>query len=146
MNPVHYSSDSDEWETPQWLYDELNKEFKFELDPCATSENAKCPLHLTKEDDGLSKSWGGKRCFVNPPYSKLKAWVHKAWEEFNKGSLVVLLLPARTDTEAFHNYIWDRENHRPQANRQVRFLKGRLRFSGATNSAPFPSMIVVFTP
>lgn len=134
-----FSSQSDEWETPQWLFDELNEEFNFTLDPCANAQNAKCPKFYTKEDDGLSKSWAGETVFMNPPYGReISRWVKKAYEEWrNNGTTVVCLLPARTDTRWFHEYVL------PYA--EIRFLKGRLKFGNAKNSAPFPSMIAIFS-
>lgn len=132
-----FSSNSDEWATPQDFYDDLNKEFHFDLDPCATTENHKTPHYFTKEDDGLIKNWGGCRVFLNPPYSQIKKWVKKAWEESTKpNTIVVMLIPARTDTKYFHQYIQNRS--------EIRFIKGRLRFGGSKNSAPFPSMVVIF--
>lgn len=127
----------DDWETPQKLFDDLNKEFSFTLDVAANDVNHKCPKYYTKETDGLLQDWRG--CvFCNPPYgSQIKQWVKKAYEQ-NKsyGTTVVMLLPARTDTKWFHDYIYKKA--------EVRFLQGRLRFVGAQNNAPFPSMIVVF--
>lgn len=132
-----FSSKSDEYTTPDSVFDELNKEFNFDLDPCSTDENAKCLLHYTKEDDGLHKSWGGCRVFCNPPYSKIKEWVKKAYyESLKPDTLVVLLIPARTDTRYFHDYIYHRS--------EVRFISGRLKFSNEVYNAPFPSMIVIF--
>lgn len=130
------SSNSDEWETPAYLFEELNEEFRFTLDPCSTADNAKCLKHYTKEEDGLRWSWGGERVFCNPPYSKISTWVKKAYTESLKpNTLVVLLIPARTDTRYFHDYILHRS--------EIRFIKGRVRFSGKDN-APFPSMVVIF--
>lgn len=129
-----FTSNSNEWETPQNLFDELNEEFDFNLDPSSTDENAKCENHYTKEDDGLSKSWSGYRVFCNPPYGReIKDWVKKAFES---NTLVVMLLPARTDTSWFHDYIYKKQ--------EIRFIRGRLHFNNSKNSAPFPSMIVVF--
>ena len=134
---VMFSSKSDEWSTPQHIFDDLNAEFDFNLDPCATIENHKCDTFFTQNDDGLSKNWGGYRAFVNPPYSQIKQWVKKCWEESTKpNTIVVMLIPARTDTRYFHQYI----NHRSE----VRFIKGRLKFGDNNNSAPFPSMVVIF--
>jgi len=131
-----YSSKSDEWYTPQKLYEELDAEFHFNLDPCATPESAKCEMYYTKEQDGLSQKWGGNRVFCNPPYSEINKWVEKAYRETREdNTLVVMLIPARTDTKFFHNYIYGRS--------EVRFIKGRVHFSGA-DRAPFPSMIVIF--
>lgn len=137
MNDVHYSSKSDEWETPQELFDELDKEFDFKLDPCCTPYNKKCKYFYTKDRDGLSHRWNPfGPVFVNPPYGKaIGKWVKKAYEESQKGCTVVCLLPARTDTKWFHDYCVKGE---------VRFLKGRLKFVNAKSSAPFPSMVVIF--
>lgn len=139
INKGLFTSNTPEWETPQDLFDELNKEFSFTLDVCATKENAKCKTYLTKEDDGLSKNWpavsGGGWRWCNPPYGReIKHWVEKA----SKARKTVCLLPARTDTKYFHDYIYK------QPNTEIRFIKGRLKFSGSANSAPFPSMIVIF--
>lgn len=134
---VMFSSNSDEWATPQWLFDELNKEFDFTLDPCATEENHKVSSYLTKEDNSLEISWGGQRVFCNPPYSEIDKWVEKAYRETrNDNTLVVLLIPSRTDTRYFHNYIYQRS--------EIRFVKGRLKFGDSKNTAPFPSMVVIF--
>jgi len=131
-----YSSNSDEWATPQGIYDSLDMEFGFTLDPCATKENHKCNVYYTKEQDGLKMHWGGHRVFCNPPYSDIAKWVEKAFRETrNDNTLVVMLIPSRTDTKYFHNFIYQRA--------EVRFVKGRIRFSGKDN-APFPSMIVIF--
>lgn len=135
---VMFSSKSSEWETPQYLFDKLDAEFSFTLDPCATSENHKCEKYYTKEQDGLLQSWEGERVFCNPPYgADIKRWVKKAYQEsMQEQTLVVMLLPARTDTGYFHDYILNRS--------EIRFIRGRLKFSNAKNSAPFPSMIVIF--
>ena len=128
---VMFSKDSDEWGTPQALFDELNKEFSFTLDPCATAENHKCPKYFSMAEDGLKQNWGGQRVFCNPPYSKIDKWVAKAfYETRNDNTLVVLLIPSRTDTRYFHNYIYGRS--------EIRFIKGRLKFSDGKGSAPFP--------
>lgn len=134
-----FSSKTPDWATPQLFFDELNKEFDFTLDPCASKENAKCKKFYTKEEDGLLQDWKGERVFMNPPYGQwISAWVHKAWQEAKtKNILVVALLPARTDTKWFHNYCINEST-------QIRFLKGRLKFGDSKNSAPFPSMIVVW--
>ena len=131
------SSNTPEWATPQSFFDALNQEFHFDLDPCSTHENAKCERHFTKEDDGLSKSWGGGIVFCNPPYGReLPKWVKKCYEESQRGAFVVMLIPARTDTRWFHDYIYGKA--------EIRFIKGRLKFGNAKQSAPFPSMVVVF--
>ena len=129
---VHFSSKTPEWTTPQELFDALNAEFHFTLDPCATKENAKCKKFFTAKEDGLKQNWKGESVFMNPPYGhEIGAWVDKISKE--KG---VALLPARTDTRWFHDFIYGKA--------EIRFLKGRLKFGGSKNSAPFPSMVVVF--
>lgn len=136
INEALFSSDSSEWSTPQDFYDRLNLEFNFELDPCATDENHKCDLYFTKETDGLKQDWENKRVYCNPPYGRgIDKWVEKCAK--HKG-LAVMLIPARTDTVWFHKWIY----HNLSA--EIRFVKGRLRFSNSKNSAPFPSMVVIF--
>lgn len=135
---VLFSRKSDEWATPPELFEELDREFDFNLDPCATPDNAKCEKYFTMEENGLVQNWGGYRVFCNPPYSNLAAWVKKAAEESARGALVVMLIPARTDTRYFHDYIYHKA--------EIRFIRGRLHFSGSKACAPFPSMIVVFRP
>lgn len=132
-----FSSESEEWATPQDFFDNLNQEFHFTLDVCATSENAKVSNYYTKQDDSLSLEWTGV-CWMNPPYGKtIKQWVKKAWESARKGSTVVCLLPARTDTTWWHDYCMKGE---------IRFIRGRLKFNGCKNAAPFPSAVVIFRP
>ena len=136
---VHYSSKTNEWGTPQDTFDKLNEEFNFTLDPCATKYNAKCPKFYTKEDDGLSQDWGGERVFMNPPYGRtINKWIEKAYKESLKGATVVCLIPSRTDTRYWHDYIF------PYA--EIRFLKGRVKFgkNGIYAPAPFPSAIAIF--
>lgn len=132
-----FSSKTDLWSTPQELFDELNKEFSFQLDPCALPCNAKCARFYTPDDDGLLQPWLGLRVFCNPPYGrKVGDWVRKAYCEAQLGALVVMLLPARTDTAYFHDYIYNKA--------EIRFIRGRLKFGGCKNTAPFPSMVVIF--
>lgn len=132
---VHFSSASDDWATPQDFFDKLHEEFNFTLDPCADAENAKCSKFYTKEQDGLTPSWEGERVFCNPPYGRVIGnWVRKCAE--GGATVTVALLPARTDTRWFHDYIYNKA--------EVRFLKGRLKFGGHKNSAPFPSMVVIW--
>lgn len=135
---VLFSSKTDNWETPPEVFKDLDNEFKFTLDPCASKENHKCAKYFTKEDNGLVQSWGGYKVFCNPPYGRtIAAWVEKAYIESKKeNTLVVMLLPARTDTRWFHEFIYHKF--------EIRFIKGRLKFGGSKNSAPFPSMIVIF--
>jgi len=138
MNSGMYSSATDEWATPQDLFDSLDREFHFTLDPCANELNHKCERYYSRADDGLSKNWGGQIVFCNPPYGRqIGKWVRKALEESQKpGTVVVMLIPARTDTTWFHDYIYGKA--------EVRFVRGRIKFGEAKNSAPFPSMVVVF--
>jgi phage N-6-adenine-methyltransferase len=132
---VHYSSATAEWSTPQSLFDELNKEFGFDLDVCATDENAKCGTWFTEREDGLAQKWTGT-CWMNPPYGdEIKRWVQKAWESAEAGATVVCLVPARVDT----GWWWDYCRYG-----EIRFLRGRLKFGGGDMSAPFPSAVVVF--
>lgn len=131
---VMFSSKTDLWSTPQEFFDELNREFGFNLDACAIPENAKCERFFTPEIDGLSQDWGENTVWCNPPYGReIGAWVRKASES---EALTVMLLPARTDTKWFHDYIYHKA--------EIRFIKGRLKFGDGKNSAPFPSMVVVF--
>ena len=135
ITPGMMSSLSNEWTTPQKLFDELNLEFKFTLDPCSTHENAKCARHFTRDDDGLTKDWQGT-VFVNPPYGReIGKWIKKAYDESQKGATVVCLIPSRTDTAYWHDYVMKG---------QIRFIRGRLKFGDGNNPAPFPSAIVVF--
>ena len=132
-----FSSKSDEYSTPYDTFNALDYEFHFTLDACATESNRKCKKYYSVDTDGLKADWGGERVFCNPPYSKIKDWVKKCYEESLKpGTLVAMLIPARTDTKWFHDYILHRS--------EVRFIKGRLKFGSSKNSAPFPSMIVIF--
>jgi len=133
-----FTSDSDEWSTPQAFYDLLDREFHFTLDPCATAENAKCAKFYTKEDDGLNPHlWHHQVVFVNPPYSQIKEWTRACGIAAGcYHATVVLLIPSRTDTRYWHRYIMRAA--------EVRFVRGRLKFGGATNSAPFPSAVAVF--
>ena len=128
---------TDEWATPQWLFDQLDAEFHFTLDPCSTDENAKCRKHYTALEDGLTQDWSGETVFCNPPYGRgLTAWVQKCCLHATGGGIAVMLLPARTDTGWFHDYIYRKA--------EVRFLRGRVKFGGSKWNAPFPSMVVVF--
>jgi phage N-6-adenine-methyltransferase len=139
---VLFSHKSDNWATPQWLFDKLNKNYNFTLDPCASQDNAKCSKFYTESDNGLTKSYTNETVFVNPPYSKTYDWVFKAFHESLRGdTTIVMLLPARTDTKWFHEFCLD-----PILVKSVTFIKGRLKFGGHKNSAPFPSMVVEFCP
>ena len=137
INNGLFTSNSEEYSTSQDFFDELNKEFSFNLDVCATKDNTKCLIYYDKQRDGLKQSWDGYNIFMNPPYgSVIKDWIKKASEA--RGGVVVCLLPARTDTRYFHEYIYQKPGV------EIRFIKGRLKFGGLTNSAPFPSMLVIF--
>lgn len=132
---VHYSSETDEWSTPQDLFDLLDAEFRFEIDVCATAENAKCKRFFVRGDNSLEQSWTGT-CWMNPPYGRaIVNWVEKAWFSAEDGATVVCLLPARVDTDWWWSYCRHGE---------VRFLRGRLKFGNAEAGAPFPSAVVVF--
>lgn len=135
-----FSSKTDEWATPQKLFDKLNQFYKFTLDPCATKENAKCSKFYTKQDNGILQNWSGEVAFVNPPYSEVADWVEKCYQEnLQNGVTSVLLIPSRTDTKWFHKFCMKAD--------LIQFVKGRVKFengSSKPNSAPFPSMIVVF--
>jgi len=133
-----FTSTTDLWATPQAFFDALDAEFHFTLDPCATPDNAKCPHYYTEADDGLRQDWGGQKVFCNPPYGRAIAqWVKKCHDEAQKPqTTVVMLIPARTDTAYFHDYIYHQA--------ELRFIRGRLHFNEAPQGAPFPSMVVVF--
>jgi site-specific DNA-methyltransferase (adenine-specific) len=127
-----------EWETPAWLFERLDAEFHFTLDVCAEPWNAKVEPYLSPEDDALERAWPGV-CWMNPPYGAvLRDWIAKAWAASQCGATVVCLLPARTDTAWFHDFVLQAE--------EIRFVRGRLRFGGAPAHAPFPSIVVVFRP
>lgn len=137
MNKSLLSTGKNDWETPHDFFEELDKEFHFTLDPCASEQNHKCKKYYTEKENGLLQDWSGEIVYCNPPYSAKEqdAWVRKCYEE-SIHALVVMLVPARTDTERFHKYIL------PHA--EIRFLKGRLTFVGAKDPAPFPNMVVIF--
>jgi phage N-6-adenine-methyltransferase len=137
-NELMFSSKTDDWETPIDFFNEINKEFYFNFDACASEQNAKCKQYCSKEQDGLAQQWGD-RTWCNPPYGReIGRWVRKAYEESRAGKLVVMLIPARTDTKWFHEYIYNK------AGVEIRFIKGRLKFGNSKSGAPFPSMLVVF--
>ena len=142
MNKVLLSSKKMDWCTPQDFFDKLNAEFNFTLDAAATDKTAKCPDYYTPESDGLTSSWNkGGAVFCNPPYGRLLAkWVRKAYEESQTGITIVLLIPARTDTSYFHDFIYGKA--------EIRFVRGRLKFTDDNGkqyaAAPFPSMVVIY--
>jgi len=162
-NALMFSSANDAWATPQDYFDYINSFYHFTLDPCALPDTAKCAKFYTPEDNGLIQPWTGERVFVNCPYSKSALWIEKCHQEKYKAQIIVLLVPARTDTLAFHRYIYE------QPDTTIKFLKGRLIFGtedywkwvwsqkeingkfnklynhyGKKNAAPFPSMLVTF--
>jgi site-specific DNA-methyltransferase (adenine-specific) len=133
---VHFSSKTDLHATPQDFFDKLDAEFNFELDVCASPENAKCARYFTKEQDGLAQEWRGV-VFMNPPYGRdIKLWIRKAFESSLAGATVVCLLPARTDTAYWHDYVMKAD--------EIRFIRGRLKFGDSKNVAPFPSAVAIF--
>lgn len=144
MNSVHFMSKKSDWETPQDLFNRLNDEFHFTLDAAASDLNHKLPHYYTEKEDGLAQDWGGERVFCNPPYGSKETglWTEKCWREAQKpDTLVVLLIPARTDRKSFHDFIYNKPNV------TIRFLKGRLQFEDngkKMGTAPFPSMICIF--
>ena len=136
---VMFSSKTGMWATPQEFFNKLDWLFgPFDLDPCACEDNAKCSKFFTEADDGLSQSWEGFTSFVNPPYGRgIDKWIKKAYDESRKeNTKVVMLIPSRTDTKYWHNYVMKAD--------EVHFVKGRLKFGDSENSAPFPSAVIVF--
>jgi site-specific DNA-methyltransferase (adenine-specific) len=158
-NALLFSSATDEWETPQAFFDGLDREFGFGLDVAASRENKKCECYFgldadALKPDGLAADWfaytesGEHAAWMNPPYSRGRQghFIAKAARERRRGVLTVALLPARTDTKAFHENIYDAATWQAREGIEIRLLKGRLKFGGAANSAPFPSMVVIFRP
>lgn len=147
-----FSKASDEWSTPQDLFDALHAEFAFVLDAAASRENRKVenyrgPDHLQVEHrNGLVFSWGAGPVWLNPPYSQCRAFIEKAASEAWDGCTTVCLVPSRTDTRWWHSCVWDAVTHQPRPGVEVRFLKGRLKFGGASQGAPFPSVVIIFRP
>ncbi len=138
---VHFSSKSDNWETPQDLFDALDKEYDFQWDACADSNNTKTPgCYYDEKDNALIQDWHrtAEVFWMNPPYSMLKEFLKKAYEESQLGCTVVCLIPSRTDTVAWHTYVMKAY--------KILLVKGRIKFGGSKNSAPFPSAIIVFKP
>ena len=142
LNQGLFSSEKQDWCTPQQFFDELDAEFHFVLDAAATHQNSKCKRCFTPVDDGLIQNWDvGGAVYCNPPYGKeIGLWVKKAYEEAQKGTTIVMLIPARTDTKYFHEYIYHKA--------EIRFVKGRLKFTDENGTpkgtAPFPSMVVIY--
>lgn len=140
MKNVHFLSKTIEWSTPQKLFDVLDREFQFTLDPCASKNNAKCKHYCNKSINGLTYDWSNYSVFMNPPYGRqIKWWMKKAYNEAQTNPLpIVCLIPARTDTIWWHEYCMKAD--------EIRFVRGRLKFSDCENSAPFPSAVVIFYP
>ena len=135
---VHFSSRTDEWPTPDWLFSLLDQEFRFSLDPCCSDANARCARHFTRREDGLTQDWTRDVVFMNPPYGReIGQWMRKAFESAQAGATVVCLVPARTDTAWWHTYA---------VQGKIRSPRGRLKFGEAAQGAPFPSAVVVFRP
>jgi site-specific DNA-methyltransferase (adenine-specific) len=154
---VMFSKASDEWSTPQDLFSELNLEFEFIWDLAASKDNSKCGSYYYGPDhvdlnrrDALACRWVGSvvpgALWLNPPYSQCREFIEKAAASAKAGATVVCLVPSRTDTRWWHAHVWDRETHQPQHGVEIRFLKGRLKFGGASAGAPFPSVVIVFRP
>jgi len=135
---IGFRSSASAWSTPGTFFERLDREFKFTLDPCASHENTTCNKYYTEEDDGLAQSWSGETVFMNPPYGRdIGMWLRKAHEESkNKNTTVVCLIPARTDTKYWHDYVMKAV--------EIRLVKGRLKFGESKNAAPFPSAVVIF--
>ena len=138
MNNALFASEKHDWETPAQFFAELNREFNFTLDPCCYPQTAKAKTYYTKSENGLIQNWAGHTVFCNPPYgSEIGEWAKKCYQESRKpGTTVVLLIPSRTDTAYFHDWIYRKA--------ELRFVRGRLKFVGAKSSAPFPSMLAVY--
>jgi phage N-6-adenine-methyltransferase len=131
-----YSSRTDDWATPAKLFRQLDREFHFTLDVCASAANAKCAAYFTKADDGLAQDWGTNTCWMNPPYgNEIPKWMRKAYHAAKCGATVVCLVPARTDTRWWHEYAMKG---------RIRFMRGRIKFGNAKYNAPFPTALVVF--
>lgn len=142
-----FSNKNNSWCTPRDFFNKLNEEFDFNLDPCCMPKSALCEKYFTPDEDGLKQDWTGYRAFVNPPYGReIGKWVKKCFDEKDKAELIVMLIPSRTDTRYFHNWIYGKA--------EIRFLKGRLKFvdmdykgkeeDRKMSPAPFPSMLVIF--
>lgn len=146
---VMFSRASDEWATPQAFWEALDAEFAFDVDAAASIINHKCPVWYGERIDALAlEAWASvpSSIWLNPPYSQCRAFIAKAAEQSRRGHTVVCLLPSRTDTRYWHEHIWDAACHQPRAGVSIRFLRGRLKFGTSANSAPFPSVLVIFRP
>ena len=140
MNPARLSSQECDWHTPRDLFRQLDAEFHFELDVCASAENHLCADYFDIDKNGLLQRWAPRTCWMNPPYGgDIPKWMSKALEEADHGSTVVCLVPARVDTEWFQCLVME-------AGAEIRFIRGRLKFANAKNSAPFPCAVIVYRP
>ena len=155
-NAVMFGRATDEWRTPESFFCEMAAEFAFDVDAASTAENGWVDgeyfgpdHHYPEQRDALAvPNWRvyGKTFWLNPPYSQCRAFIAKAAEEARKGCTVVCLVPARTDTRWWHASVWNAETHQPRPGVELRFLKGRLKYGGATEGAPFPSVLIIFRP
>lgn len=138
LNKSLFSSKDQTWETPTDLFNKVDEAFNFGLDVCAVTETSKCKEYFTPEIDGLSQKWSGN-CWMNPPYGREQIkWITKAYEESeNNHATVVCLIPARPDTKVWQGIVFKHAS-------AICFIKGRLKFGGSKDSAPFPSALVVF--
>jgi site-specific DNA-methyltransferase (adenine-specific) len=152
---VMFGKATDEWSTPQAFFDALDAEFHFTLDAAARRENAKCDVYFGPDmlppfHDALTEDWwlghqpDREAVWLNPPYSRCGVFLAKAADEARNGLTVVALVPARTDTRWWFAYVWDAKKHLPRPGVEVRFIKGRLKFGDGKNSAPFPSVVIIF--
>lgn len=141
------SKETDERETPQELFDELDMEFHFTLDVCATHENTKVKSnYFTKESDGLHNIWAPNICWMNPPYSQIPTWLRKAELSVSHGAIVIAILPMDGSTAWFHRFLWDKSNHQPKKGIQLRFPNKRYKFGSNTNTPKFATLIAVMAP
>lgn len=139
---VLFSHKKDDWETPDWLFNHLDKKYNFTLDPATSGYNSKCKKFYTSVQDGLIQSWKGETVFLNPPYSKTYEWIKKAHKEATENDVTtVILIPSRTCTKYWHDFIMD-----PEICSEICFIKGRLKFSNSDTPAPFPSVLLTFGP
>ena len=149
MPSIHFSSGKDDWGTPFSTFAPWHEQFTFTVDAAANGDNHLLPRWYGpggEREDALTHDWDPtERYWCNPPYSRTlqRQFIIQAYRVMSRGGVAVLLLPARTDTKTFHEFIWDRFEAAPEKHITVHFLKGRIRFVGATHGAPFPSMIVV---
>jgi phage N-6-adenine-methyltransferase len=135
---VMFSSEKQDWATPQKFFDEINRRFHFTLDACADETNHKCEKYFTEEQNGLKQDWGKNVVFCTPPYNKIVEWVKKCYHESRKGATVVMLIPNRTETRYWEDWIFGIA--------RIEFIPGRLKFGGSKNSAPFGSALVIYYP